>query len=114
MTSPAFTFNEKTGELARGGKLIALRRLHAEIFDAVAYATAPLIFERLQRRLSGKLSPRVLGREVAGLNRRIKPLGLAIEAVNGGNVMTMGRRLVVNEMPKWKPTIPAPAEVPFP
>lgn len=103
MTIPDFTFNEKTGELSRGGKLVSLCRLHAQIFGALVRAQGPISPTAIERAI-GAVKKSVYF-EIAPLARRIRPLGISIESGNRQRWLSFG------EVPKWKPKIPDPVRL---
>lgn len=41
-TLPGFTFDRRTGELSRGGRIVTLNTERAELFNVIAFAMAPL------------------------------------------------------------------------
>lgn len=107
MTAPDFTFNDKTGELKRGGKVIAFDGRRRAI---VAALLALPVGERIgARALADKVGAlqHELSSEIANIrDRRFKQIGMSIEGHR-----TLGYRIIVNEIPKWAPTIPPPATI---
>lgn len=106
-----FTFNEKTGEIARGGKLLALCRLHAQIFDAAKGATveAPVPAATIAEQLRLGMNAAAVCYEMRAVNRRLSRLGLHFRGVHGRR--KQGFALVVDPMPKWEPRIPPEQEI---
>lgn len=105
MTDAAdFTFNEKTCELSRGGKIISLCRLHAQIFDCYVKAQAPITVVGVATALG--LPKHVVWVELTSLVRRLRPLGITF--LNGGS---RGRSLLFEDVPKWQPNIAPPARL---
>lgn len=102
MTSD-FTFNDKTGELSRGGKIISLCRMHAQIFDCLAKAQAPISSYAIERAIGAR--EKTVYFELPALCRRLRPLGISIATAQ------RKRWLVFEEPAKWQPDIPPPVRL---
>lgn len=103
MTHPDFAFDKKTGELRRGGKIVPLCKLHAEIFvmhqDGDVLSTKD-VADRLHIPFHDTQYA------ISCVQKRLRKIGLDLAGVSG-----RGRRFVVNDMPKWQPTIPPPITI---
>lgn len=99
---PDFTWNEKTGEVSRGGKLMSLRLRYAEIMSLLwrvpigDYVASETLADHLD------LPQYDVANVVGGLRSRLKPLGVSITGKRGA-----GYCIVIGDMPKWSPKIPA-------
>lgn len=102
--SPPFVFNHRTGDLVREGRMIALCRLHAEIFACLAAAQGPIATAAIARAVNMPLHS--VENEMPALAARIKRLGILIARSLG-----RGRYLQFEEVPKWKPNIPEPVRL---
>lgn len=106
MTPPDFHFNEKTGEIRRGGIVIPpLCRLHRDMLACLLLASeqspvgAPAI-----ARASGMRTTNVPD-EIRNLARRLSHVAIRIAT------SPQGRWLIFEEMRKWKPNIPPPVRL---
>lgn len=106
--TPDFVFNEKTGELQRGDKLIALCRLHADMFACLAKAQGPISKRSMAVALNVK--PTSLDYEWPAFRGRLCRLGIRVASQQGGR---SGYWLVFDEVPKRRVIVPPPVEVPF-
>lgn len=103
MTLP-FVFHYRTGELVRDGRAITLNRLHAGIFNAIAFAQTPIGAGAIAKSIG---CPRHdIEPAIPGLARKLAKLGIRIASANG-----RGRWLEFEPIQKWRPTIVPPATI---
>lgn len=100
MSPPPFVFNHKSGDLQREGKLIALCRLHADIFAVFAAAQTPIGYGGIAKAIGTPTHD--VQNEMQSLIRRLKPLGIVIAR------SPRGSWLEFEDVPKWRPTIAPP------
>lgn len=103
MTHPDFTFDEKTGELARGGMAAVLSEQHAAMF--VILRGGDYVESGALRHKLGRGRGRFY-EFVKTLRKRLIRFGLNIETSR-----QFGYRLVVRDIPKWTPDIPPPLTI---
>lgn len=108
MTAPDFNFNEKTGELQHGGKLIPLSRLHAEMFACLVKAHGPITAQGIA--VAVGQTEGAIRYEMPAFRGRLSRVHIRI-ASSGGSGGKGGYWLVFEEPRKWKPNVPA--EIPF-
>jgi len=106
MSAPAFVFNHATGELQREGKLIALCRLHADIFNALAYAQGAIGVGGIAKAIN--MPAHAVENEMPALRARLKPLGILIASARPHNSFGGGKWLEFEDVKKWQPTIAPP------
>lgn len=105
MTPPPFIFNHKTGELSREGKMIALGKLHAQIFDCYYMAQAPVTVLSIAASIG---YPRhIIDNEIPKLLARLRPLRITLARDSARGV----RSIVCEPMPKWAPKIAPPVRL---
>ncbi len=99
---PDFEFKDKTREILRGGKVLPLCKLHADIFACLLLASedSPIGIGPIARS-TGMRVPQVPG-ELRYLARRLRLVSIEIA------VSPRGRWLIFEEIPKWQPTIAPP------
>lgn len=106
MTQPDFHFNEKTGEIRRGGIVIPpLCKLHREMMACLLLASeqSPVGPTALARATSMPVYD-VPG-ELRHLGRRLLSVSIRIAS------SPQGRWLIFEEMQKWKPKIAPPVRL---
>lgn len=101
---PDCEFNEKTRELHRGGKVLHLCKLHADLFACLASAQAAIGTAAVAKATG--MPEHAVTNEVRALARRLDSLSIKIAA------SPRGRWLVFEPMRKWQPDIPPPVRLP--
>lgn len=105
MTAPPFVFNRKTGELQRGGRVIALCRLHADIFNCLAHAQTSIGCPAIARAVN--MPVHAVENEMPRLARRLSHVWINICSSNQRH----GKWLEFEDIPKWRPSIPPPVRL---
>ena len=99
-----FVFDHRTGELTRNHSVIALCRLHAQIFACLAEAQGPIGRGAISRAIGVPTSS--VDNEMPALARRLKPLGIRI-----AREKSVGSWLEIDAMPRWEPRIAPPVRL---
>lgn len=103
MTAPDFIFDPKRCDLSRGGRVIALCKLHVDLFACLVSAQGPIGSAAVAKAVGIPIYD-VIG-EIRALAAHLDFLSISIAS------SPRGRWLVFEPMRKWQPDIPPPVRL---